>query len=454
MAVTIAKLAVSLSANTASFTTGMDQAAKRTADFVNGSARASTASTGLAASLKELDSSTKGIEKLLKGGAAFGIFTFAANALNKALDETSKVMEKVHAGELSVQEGAEEIAISFAKAIPVVGGFFDAGLRIGNMISGIDEMKARIAKLDKQHQDASEKMSKDTAAYQGAVSQATSATEQLNREIQRFGKSGEALKTLDANLDFEDAQKQIQGLIDVLNALPPKPFKGERENLAALIGDMMAAARVARDMKIDAARQETLFPAADRESVRKTIESLRAQVDAVAMGADAYQLYTAQVKGATDAELELIRSLQSSRDRLNEVKAAQASLESFAASVIDQTRTPMEKHEAQMDRLSEALNAGILKWDDYARAVRAANVSLAKSQDMGPNTASVAAREFRFTAGVPNSNRTDPLEAIERLNKQQLDEAKKNNERLRMINDKLRDNARSDEPVVFEIGPA
>lgn len=111
------------------------------------------------------------------------------------------------------------------------------------------------------------------------------------------------------------------------------------------------------------------------EKVKTMLEKLRTQV--AEFGQTDAQKLVGDVKaaGGSDADVAEAGKLQGQLDAMEKAKKLQAD----AASVFESTRSPMEKYETQIGRLSEMLNSGAIDWSTYSRAVQQARGSLEDS---------------------------------------------------------------------------
>jgi hypothetical protein len=186
--------------------------------------------------------------------------------------------------------------------------------------------------------------------------------------------------------------------------------------------------------------------------VVRALEAMRkvADVETAKKGADAVAELRKEVEqfGATDSQkkfadlaalgvgpeqLEQAKKLLNQLDALNAAKLKADQMENDAKAVFESTRTPLEKYESTIGRLSDLLNAGAIDWDTYGRAVRQAREQLEGGDKVGAPAAllhagSAEAQQFRFdqTRGVQK------LTSKDEVPKKQLEEQKAGN---RLLND-------------------
>ncbi|MCE9591277.1 MAG: hypothetical protein K8S99_12215 [Planctomycetes bacterium] len=407
----IANLAVGLSANTAAFTNEMNKAAATT---------------------RRLTEGTGGLSlEFIKGGAAGAILEFAGKRLNRALDESRSTMEALRKGELDAAEASIGLGSAIAGTIPVFGEYFKAGTKIGEMLVAWTTGSMTVEEFTTKTIEANKKSAAALAEYTGAATKARDIVTDLARaRIQASDATPEQKQLAAAQSAFEDSINKGAELQKVMEKL-------SRMNIAP--GGIAALSE-----QIDAIRAGALdlLRTTQNEIKATSLKPLRDQLDDFFRSVDQFGVtpFEAMRKAAVDAfgpgvgvQLDDYKArLDSLEESAKRVADAQAAIARDAKSVYDATRTPLEKHEAAIDRLGELLNAGAINWDTYARAVRAANIDLASANTDAPNT--FAFKQVRFTTGYASSApRRDTAEAN---TKAQLDVAKKQYEELQKLNNK------------------
>lgn len=113
--------------------------------------------------------------------------------------------------------------------------------------------------------------------------------------------------------------------------------------------------------------------------------------------------------GALNGQANATRDLQAALDAANAEAARFAELQKFAERVIEDTRTPLERYNMQVEKLDEALAAGLLTAEQYARAIAKAKAEL----DGAASAADDLDQELKsFADGVKRDVMT-PLERFE-----------------------------------------
>lgn len=111
-------------------------------------------------------------------------------------------------------------------------------------------------------------------------------------------------------------------------------------------------------------------------------------------------------------------------DKLDAASAAKNQADAFkkleedANKLFEDTRTPAEKYEEQLRRIGDMVDAGVIDWDTYARAVEKANdafqkaseVKTVKAPQLG-DTPQFGAEEVRFRASIRGLDSPDQNEA-------------------------------------------
>ncbi len=104
---------------------------------------------------------------------------------------------------------------------------------------------------------------------------------------------------------------------------------------------------------------------ASRDAINTQLTALRDQVATLGRSKEEMQLFALQSMGASASQLELARSLMGTISAFE----AQQKLTADGARIYEETRTPMEQLNIEYTRLNELLEAGVIDWDTYARAV-------------------------------------------------------------------------------------
>lgn len=216
------------------------------------------------------------------------------------------------------------------------------------------------------------------------------------------------------------------------------------DDIIAKAKSLSAAAAAAR--KANAPATES----ADTDKIDQLIAGLEKQAATFGMSATQIALYTAEQLHASDADRKRISDVRLVIDSMESAKKSHEEMASFAKSTYEATRTPLEKYESQIDKLGDALNAGAINWETYARAVRAANVELYKTNAV-PSPGLSASGPVRDTKGFTTAFKSgatasSPLAQIEKNTRAQLDVAKKSKETLDKMNIQL-----GNEAVAYEL---
>lgn len=167
-------------------------------------------------------------------------------------------------------------------------------------------------------------------------------------------------------------------------------------------------------------------------------DSLERQVATYGMSSRDAQLYELALRGATDEILEQARALDAQLDALERT----TELQREAERVFEDTRTPLEAYEKELDKLNELLEEGLIDWDTYGRAVRKAReelegVTSSAKEFAGPEAVSVRFLE-EVDTNLSGGSQDDPLRAIELASDETVDQVRAANELGRERNDILR----------------
>lgn len=405
----IANLAVSLSANTAAFTEGMNKAAKSTRQFKQG---------------------FSGVDlQLIKGGGAAAGITYAFRRLGAAADDLSPIVDRFIAGQLTAGEAIGEATDALAKQVPVFGAAYDAGTKYGEMLGKLIEN----AYLNTDAQTkALASFAKTQAAINSVGGKASSSLEAMNRELMLINEpTQEGKATLSARFKFDEAMEKAAALRAELDKIAKtKAFAEQRTAIEGQIADIEAGAAAMLEA------QQRLIKEQKEAPVSQSIQDLVQQVEEFGVPAfdkmrkqvldtfgpeaaafvDQYKqkLDELQAKAETEgiiksiteefktldmseidklamrlkelgASDEQIQQAVEMKTKINDItrareeqKQAEEQLAKEAQQVYESTRTELEKHEEELDRLSDLLDKGAIDWDTYARAVKKVNVEFNK----------------------------------------------------------------------------
>lgn len=329
---------------------------------------------------------------LIAGGAA-GVRSLGdeADRLNQAFNatDTSKVRSALDAFARlrSVFTGmANVLAVQLAPTITALSDEFVAFSTTGNnssriVINGVELVARAVAKVA----DAFNLIKAAAIGFQGTVTamasvavasfgaiiygvealQAKIAGSRVDHSLSEVigaaaqGMADEAVKQFgratDAYQDFENG---------VNSAKVEAFFRSVR-----LRADEAAAAAVKSSQSVKAFGDITEVASGDGD---KLVASLRQQIATFGMTSRQAEIFALQQAGASDAVLETARSLDAQLTTMERFNAMQQE----AASIYEQTRTPLEKYENQIGKLGEMLDRGMIDWETYGRAVRSAREQL------------------------------------------------------------------------------
>lgn len=185
------------------------------------------------------------------------------------------------------------------------------------------------------------------------------------------------------------------------------------------------------------------------QKAAESIAELRKEIDQFNMTDSQKKFADLKSMGVGPQQLAQAQKLLAQLDALNAAKAKADQMTQDAKSIYESTRTPLERYEATIGRLSDLLNAGAIDWDTYGRAVRQAieardGVSKVESPSM-LKVGSAAADQYRFdqARGVQRLSKDD-------VSKKQLQEQQSGNRLLDRIERNTRD-ANKDQPVTLSL---
>ena len=156
-----------------------------------------------------------------------------------------------------------------------------------------------------------------------------------------------------------------------------------------------------------------------------------------------------KLPGVDDATLAKVQALATKLDAMKEGKG-----------VFDETRTPLEKYETKIGKLSDLLNSGAIDWDTYGRAVRSAREQLESAAKASSpelfQSGTAAAEKYMYEQknthafdATPGAQRTNPSSQNDKqLETQQYNETFQSRLILQRIENQLIDSNSTSTEVV------
>lgn len=241
------------------------------------------------------------------------------------------------------------------------------------------------------------------------------AYRQMNREHAEFMKG---------MAEFEHRRQQAATILPILQEI-------EKQVAALGVSSEVAALRAAgaTDVAIHKAMEhlaliEAYNTAISNEQGRfALIRALEEEAGLWGQNAREIDLYRASLLGATEADIQHINWLHDKLDAMKALQEAQDALNRLmdeGRRVWEQTRTPLEAYNLELERLRKLLEAGAIDEETFRRAVEQAKEELERhtktvldtQMPQIPQRPAVlenpSAREFRFTSGVPGRG-LDPM---------------------------------------------
>jgi hypothetical protein len=128
------------------------------------------------------------------------------------------------------------------------------------------------------------------------------------------------------------------------------------------------------------------------KKVGDTLADLDKQVRQFGMTDGQKRLDNLKTLGATPDQLAQAQKSANQLDSLNAAKKKHDDLQNSAKSVLDSIATPTEKYDQKITNLNDLLQAGMINWDQYGRAIRVARDELEKGD--GKTNAKMEAPEL------------------------------------------------------------
>jgi hypothetical protein len=189
--------------------------------------------------------------------------------------------------------------------------------------------------------------------------------------------------------------------------------------------------------------------AANAKKVTETLAELHKSVDTFGQTSAQKKIFDLKSLGASASQIAEAQQLIDKLGQLEAAKKKMESQQSAAKSVFESTRTPVEKYEQQIGKLSDLLNSGAIDWDTYGRAVQQARQKLedaAKTQ--GPQIMESGSAEAQRYAYDQNQGQRKINSNKDEISKLQYNEQYQSRLILQRIENKLtEDDAADDETV-------
>lgn len=164
---------------------------KRQIDLIlKGRDEASAPISSITEKIRELNAEARhsgeaGLERVLKGGGFLGLATLAGEALDGMAEKFNALKEKLYEGEIS----AAQIPIEFAKGLPIIGGFVEAGSKLREFFDDDARYAAELTKESEQQSKFTEvqlaamkAMKEESIAFEKSIREAGQAINNLNLE--------------------------------------------------------------------------------------------------------------------------------------------------------------------------------------------------------------------------------------------------------------------------------
>ena len=236
----------------------------------------------------------------------------------------------------------------------------------------------------------------------------------------------DTLDTMEASLrtDFED---QWRG-----GALAIGQAADAAKKLDAAAGGttkIVTAADAARASLLGAAEATQKL----NDSVADLTADLKTQIATFGMSSTEADLYKLAQQGATEAQLADARALGGQLEALTKADEAKKQMQDDAKSLIDATRTPFEKFQAQVADVRKLLDAGLIDQTTFARATTQAQGELGTNPTQGAAALEAGSQEARSAVLAfqrRGSSGRDPVEEVKQNTGQQVQQQMRTNELL------------------------
>lgn len=308
-----------------------------------------------------------------------GAYAAVAKAFDAVGESADQAMQRARDATASTESFGESLADKITQSVPELRSAVSTiTSQIDALNDAFTEAQERFAHtspivVDPEKFLKSGVLSKEAADIANQVADARRRLESTTKDLQ----TAETALASDVASLTEELEKQV-----VNYGLSTEQIKINALATAGASEAQLAAAR-AWSQQLQVLEDSTRA----QSSIDQMIDSLREHAATLGMDAAAIAQWKLAQLGADESVRQLAASLQGQIDAWTEWD----SMVEQAGQVFEQTRTPFEKYLAELDHLDELLNAGLISWETYGRAVDQAAAAL----DAASN-AKVPTPESRF----------------------------------------------------------
>lgn len=284
--------------------------------------------------------------QMLRSGASFAIGGIV-DGLAYVLDGLDWLLKKL--GQTATGWGATGHQV--AQAFYGVGkeAFQKAGENFDTFMQGTNSKNAAHFMADVK--DKSDKAARAIADNASKMNGSAASTEDWSKKLQKAA---------------EDAKKVTETLADLHKEVDTFGMTEGQKKAFDLKALGATPAQIAEANKL----ADTLERLGNAKKATDSIKELQKELSQLGMTEAQKKMADLKLPGVDDATLKKVGELATKLEKMKEGQA-----------IFDETRTPMEKYETQIGKLSDLLNSGAITWDTYGRAVRQAREQLEKANE-------------------------------------------------------------------------
>ena len=456
---TVATLAVNVIANTGGFNKGLDKADKESKKFgksVGGSggggatgglmkfvpalALASSAAAVASVAYRELGAAFARIDEMAKKASRLGITSQSLKALSYSAELAGASANVMNDVLKTLQKNMGDAAMGTGEAaasLKVLGLDADklAGMSVDDQFKMISEAISKIENPALQAALAAKIFGESSQEVLDVIRGGNDALEENEKRLKHLQGTTDASddKAVADMFDaWTDVKMAIEGVWEQLSIMLAPALETIGEVIAEVIG--WVARMVEWFRKLDnvwlglvaAASPVTgaiMWVAGLFEDEKKVIEKVIETTD---------KLSLAQLKAAEDEQ-----------KALEETAKAREALEKKGAKLTESLRSPLEKYNDTVGDLNAMLDAGVISWDTYSKAVAKAQDDIKKSEEFKAKEIKVAERQAvgvtlrgRGVSSIQQKQQRT-LEKLREEERQQLKEAKRQTALLQQLNNNV-----------------
>ena len=456
---TVATLAVNVIANTGGFSKGLDKADKESKKFgksVGGSggggatgglmkfvpalSLATAAAAVATVAYRELGAAFARIDEMAKKASRLGITSQSLKALSYSAELAGASANVMNDVLKTLQKNMGDAAMGTGEAaasLKVLGLDADklAGMSVDDQFKMISEAISKIENPALQAALAAKIFGESSQEVLDVIRGGNDALEENEKRLKHLQGTTDATddKAVADMFDaWTDVKMAIEGVWEQLSIMLAPALEWIGHVLAEMIAWVARAVEWWRKLS---------------EKWRDAIVNASPLIKWIGKKMGVIKEETEAVKKLTAAEklqaVEALKTAEAEQKAIEETAKAREALEKKGAKLTESLRSPLEKYNDTVGDLNAMLDAGVISWDTYSKAVAKAQDDIKKSEEFKAKEIKVAERQ---AVGVSLRGRgafsiqqkqQRTLEKLREEERQQLKEAKRQTALLQQLNNNV-----------------